>query len=580
MPVPVAQLAFGSFGDIVTLIQIAMIIQDIVVKNIAFHNRMKALSTFIDDYIGGLVCLRCIIDTPATQSLPPEAKTAINGALARSTSLLEKFRNKVERSSRRSTIQRFIQRLWFSFLSSPQFKELRESLSSESTFMTQMFSAYTFATVHRIESNIPRHPKSHHVFLTDFLGNDNIWVRMEFLQSQQAFDDFIRGLFRGRPEKLSFILRNGYEITMETDTTVTRVICDGTVEPESRINMNVILRKSSHYRDHCPNCGAYNRHRNTYIQCTGPGCMTVYRVANGQTYEAVESTTEIYEPEETSTPSTRLGHDATQANTRQAHPQRISSAQRCTLVIEKDPLSRLLVAKGLFDPNSPVKFTDKKKILEHLFSMYPSTRTDVTWLAYVWFCPCVDTKCQYWSPQKSNLKAHMQNIHEKTMTGADFEQQRDKFTFIDGIAYWRNRDENLMLIEKFKHIGLEHIPSRCPFESQDTPSSSMPAAVNTTCPSQVETRFESNLGITNTEFGDYEWNESCRSAPEPTRLDDAFQANIVLSDMTQTSDDPQQDYMNLNAGTSLGEDYFPDKYLEGFAEGIGVLLAMYTGHNE
>lgn len=167
------------------------------------------------------------------------------------------------------------------------------------------------------------------------------------------------------------------------------------------------------------------------------------------------------------------------------------------------------------------------------------------------------------------------------MTGFAFELQTQEFTFSDGIAYWRNRDENLMLIEKFKHIGPEHIPSRRPFKSQDTPSSSMPAAVNTTCPSQVETRFESNLGITNTEFGDYEWNESCRSAgPEPTRLDDAFQANVVLPDMTQPSDDPQKDYMNLNAGTSLGEDYFPDEYLEGFAEGIGVLLAMYAGDNE
>ncbi|KAK7691041.1 hypothetical protein QCA50_006144 [Cerrena zonata] len=132
------------------------------------------------------------------------------------------------------------------------------------------------------------------------------------------------------------------------------------------------------------------------------------------------------------------------------------------------------LAKGFYTGSG--RLTDKKSILEYLFSKYPSTRTDATWIAYVWYCPFGGTACRYWSPQKSNLEIHAEKVHG--VTDFDFEQQKQEFVLTDRIPYWRHRDENLLLIEKFKDIRPENIPLRSSSKPQDSASLSTAASTS------------------------------------------------------------------------------------------------------
>ena len=77
MPPAVLQFSFGSFGDIVTLIQIALYIKNLIAGHIDLQDALKDLSEFLNSYASVLLAIQSVLQSHQARILPPTVHNAI-----------------------------------------------------------------------------------------------------------------------------------------------------------------------------------------------------------------------------------------------------------------------------------------------------------------------------------------------------------------------------------------------------------------------------------------------------------------------------------------------------------------------
>ena len=148
MPPAVVQLSFGSFGDIVTLIQITLYIKNLIAGRINLQDELKDLSEFLNNYASVLLAIQSVLQSPQARTLPPTVHNAIVYSIKASVKLLTEFQSRTEASmgsrpgggeiSRLAQV--VLRTFWWSFRSQADFEELQKRLRDHSSLITQMFT--------------------------------------------------------------------------------------------------------------------------------------------------------------------------------------------------------------------------------------------------------------------------------------------------------------------------------------------------------------------------------------------------------------------------------------------------------
>ena len=148
MPPAVVQFSFGSFGDIVTLIQITLYIKNLIAGHIDLQDALRDLSEFLNNYASVLLVIQSVLQSPQARTLPRAARNAIVYSIKASVKLLTEFQSKAEASmgSRSGDggisglAQVVLRTFWWSFRSQADFEELQKRLRDHSSVITQMLT--------------------------------------------------------------------------------------------------------------------------------------------------------------------------------------------------------------------------------------------------------------------------------------------------------------------------------------------------------------------------------------------------------------------------------------------------------
>ena len=141
MPPPVVQFSFGSFGDIVTLIQIALYVKKLVTGHMSFQSELRDIAEFLTNYVTVLLAIQSVLESPQAQALPPEACNAIIFSLQASLKSLTDFQSRTENFvGEVSGFAQLVRMVWRTFNSQADFQDLQKRLLDHGNVITQVLS--------------------------------------------------------------------------------------------------------------------------------------------------------------------------------------------------------------------------------------------------------------------------------------------------------------------------------------------------------------------------------------------------------------------------------------------------------
>ena len=85
------QLAFGSFGDFVTLIQIIQELATLIRDAVMMRRDMQQFATFLNEYSETISCIEDILESGLVFMLPPKALRRILNAVGEASRLIQNF---------------------------------------------------------------------------------------------------------------------------------------------------------------------------------------------------------------------------------------------------------------------------------------------------------------------------------------------------------------------------------------------------------------------------------------------------------------------------------------------------------
>ena len=85
------QLAFGSFGDFATLIQIIRKLTDLIRDAVMMRRDIRRFVTFLDEYSATMSCIKGILESGSAHILPPDVLRCIKNAVDEASRLTRHF---------------------------------------------------------------------------------------------------------------------------------------------------------------------------------------------------------------------------------------------------------------------------------------------------------------------------------------------------------------------------------------------------------------------------------------------------------------------------------------------------------
>ena len=85
------QLAFGSFGDFVTLIQIIQELATLLHDAVMMRRDIRKLLTFLNEYSETISCIEDILESGLVFMLPPKALQRVLNAVGEASRLIRNF---------------------------------------------------------------------------------------------------------------------------------------------------------------------------------------------------------------------------------------------------------------------------------------------------------------------------------------------------------------------------------------------------------------------------------------------------------------------------------------------------------
>ena len=126
------QLAFGSFGDFVTLIQIIQELATLLHDAVMMRRDIRKLITFLNEYSETISCIEDILESGLVFMLPPKALQRILNAVAETSRLIQNFIAYMHKF--RSELwwgEIVIKRLRWAFVGKKELTALKEGLISQ-----------------------------------------------------------------------------------------------------------------------------------------------------------------------------------------------------------------------------------------------------------------------------------------------------------------------------------------------------------------------------------------------------------------------------------------------------------------
>ena len=85
------QLAFGSFGDFTTLIQIIRKLTTLIRDAVMMRRDIRRFVTFLDEYSATMSCIKGILESGSAHMLPPDVLQCIKNAVDEASRLIRNF---------------------------------------------------------------------------------------------------------------------------------------------------------------------------------------------------------------------------------------------------------------------------------------------------------------------------------------------------------------------------------------------------------------------------------------------------------------------------------------------------------
>ncbi|CAL1699190.1 unnamed protein product [Somion occarium] len=285
MPNLALQLMFGSFGDIVTLIDLAVKLKDCLIDGVHMREEVQEFVQFLDRYVTTLHCIRSVLSSASAQQIPTSLKNAIGHALAESKRLVQVFFAQLDSfrpvkwwGSTASVLQAF---RW-ALCSKKTLSELQEKLIAQGNSTTLLLSLSGLRITLDLASNttytrLPPQPQVYSIALIDFL-DQRTDIPLEICLDRT----FMRVYFKDRAG-LSFIKRRDYDVSLRSDDGTSRTPWDATLQPGVTLSMSAILRSQDDNSQRCPRCNKMNSaHADNDGEVKCFYCQTFFRVAESR----------------------------------------------------------------------------------------------------------------------------------------------------------------------------------------------------------------------------------------------------------------------------------------------------------
>lgn len=140
MPRAIAQFSFGSFGDIVTLIEVALILKDCLVDGASVRRDLLEFAQFLDIYVEILYCIQAVLLSPRARKIQKSSKNAIEHALTTSTRLVEELLIRLQSFNSATWPLLILQAFHWAFCAKAELSNLRKKLLEQGNLMTQILS--------------------------------------------------------------------------------------------------------------------------------------------------------------------------------------------------------------------------------------------------------------------------------------------------------------------------------------------------------------------------------------------------------------------------------------------------------
>ncbi|CAL1699188.1 unnamed protein product [Somion occarium] len=175
MPTAVVHFTFGSFGDIIALIQLAIALKDCLADGATMRKDLEDFVHFLELYISALQCIKSVLESRSAQQLQPSSRNAIKYALAVSVNLVQDFQSQIDGFKLPQWWASVLLRTFrWAFCTKKALSELQEKLLAQSNMITLLLSLSGLGITLDLAANtsylqLPPQPRTHSVALVDFL---------------------------------------------------------------------------------------------------------------------------------------------------------------------------------------------------------------------------------------------------------------------------------------------------------------------------------------------------------------------------------------------------------------------------
>ncbi|CAL1699179.1 unnamed protein product [Somion occarium] len=279
---PVAAFTFGSFGDIVTIIELVVSLRNVLSESGDSGAEYKALLSYLESFTYSLECLKPLLSTQSGSSpIDSSAINAIRYAVACCEVLIREFKAKLGPPSSgeiSTNTAEWFRNIWWKLQWASATRhdavELRSRLKAQGDIINRILSMSTLA-VHRrqcitssftfptmalvslanreLSTHLPPTPMNHTIAVIDIL-DQTTQVPMELCSTPEIFRDYLNLFYRNRAGHA--LVKNGHFIL--TTAGDGRVVNDTTwrclMKPGATINMSATFLLSKLTSRQCPRC--------------------------------------------------------------------------------------------------------------------------------------------------------------------------------------------------------------------------------------------------------------------------------------------------------------------------------------